>query len=151
MLSGIGKLHVAPTIAAAAAGAFIGDTTSYVLGRTVGVRVRPRLFRGDRSQRALTWAERQLAIRGGYLIVVARFVPGGRTATTFTAGMVRFPAPRFLLYAAIAGFAWGTYAVMLGYLGGRVFEQQPLLALGIALGIAFAITALVETVRRLRR
>jgi membrane-associated protein len=149
--SGIGKLHVAPTIAAAAAGAFIGDTTSYVLGRTLGVRARGRLFRGERSQRALTWAERQLDERGGYLIVVARFIPGGRTATTFTAGMVRFPAARFLAFALLAAVLWGTYAVMLGYVGGRVFEEQPLLALGVALAIALGITVAVEAVRRLRR
>jgi membrane protein DedA with SNARE-associated domain len=150
VLAGVGKLHLAPTIAAAAAGAFIGDTSSYVLGRTLGVRARERLFRGKRAQRALGWAERTLSERGGYLIVVARFVPGGRTATTFTAGMVRFPAWRFVGFAAVAAIAWATYAVLLGYLGGRIFEENPLLALGIALGIAFVITAVVEAVRRLR-
>jgi membrane-associated protein len=150
VLSGVGKLHLAPSIAAAAIGAFLGDSTSYVLGRTLGVRARERLFRGERSQRALGWAERTLDERGGYLIVVARFVPGGRTATTFTAGMVHFPAPRFVGFAAIAAVAWASYAVLLGYLGGRVFEQNPLLALGVALGIAFAITAVVEAVRRFR-
>ena len=151
VLSGIGKLHVAPAIAAAAAGAFIGDTTSYVLGRTLGVRARGRLFHGERSLRALGWAARQLDERGGYLIVVARFIPGGRTATTFTAGMVRYPTGKFLAFAAIAAVAWGTYAVMLGYLGGKAFEERPLLALGVALGIAFLVTAAVEAVRRVRR
>jgi membrane protein DedA with SNARE-associated domain len=150
VLAGIGKLHVAPAIAAAAVGAFIGDSTSYVLGRTLGRRARARLFRGERSQRALGWAERTLDERGGYLIVVARFIPGGRTATTFTAGLVHFPAPRFLGFAAIAAISWATYAVMLGYLGGRIFEEKPLLALAVALGIAFAITAVVEAVRRFR-
>jgi membrane protein DedA with SNARE-associated domain len=150
VLSGVGKLHVAPTIASAAAGAFIGDTTSYAIGRTLGRRAQERLFRGDRSKRALTWAQRQLEERGGYLIVVARFVPGGRTATTFTAGLVHFPAWRFAGFAALAAAAWGSYAVLLGYLGGRVFEEKPILALAVALGIAFAITAAVELVRRLR-
>jgi membrane protein DedA with SNARE-associated domain len=150
VLSGVGKLHVAPTIAAAAVGAFIGDSTSYVLGRTLGRPAQRRLFRGDRAKRALGWAERQLEERGGYLIVVARFVPGGRTATTFTAGLVRFPAWRFVGFAAIAAIAWASYAVLLGYLGGRVFEENPLLALVVALGIAFAITGVVEAVRRFR-
>jgi membrane-associated protein len=150
VLAGIGKLELAPAVAAAGIGAFVGDTTSYLLGRTLGQPARRRLFRGERATRALAWAERLLDERGGYLIVVARFVPGGRTATTFTAGMVKFPAPRFFAFEAIAAAGWATYAVMLGYLGGRVFEKQPLLALGIALGIAFGITAVVEVVRRLR-
>jgi membrane-associated protein len=150
VLAGVGKLHVAPTIAAAAGGAFLGDTGSYVLGRTLGRRVRGRLFRGKRSQRALGWAERTLEQRGGYLIVVARFIPGGRTATTFTAGMIRFPAWRFVGFAALAAISWASYAVLLGYLGGRIFEQSPLLALGVALGIAVGITVVVEAVRRFR-
>jgi membrane-associated protein len=150
VLAGVGKLHVAPTIAAAAGGAFLGDTTSYVLGRTLGQRVRKRLFRGKRAERGLAWAERMLEQRGGYLIVVARFIPGGRTATTFTAGMVRFPAWRFVGFAAVAAIGWATYAVMLGYLGGRIFEESPLLALGVALGIALGITVAVEAVRRFR-
>ena len=150
VLAGVGKLHVVPTIAAAAVGAFIGDSTSYLIGRQVGGPAREKLFRGDRSKRALAWAERTLDDRGGYLIVVARFIPGGRTATTFTAGMVRFPAWRFTGFAALAAICWATYAVMLGYLGGKIFEENPLLALGVALGIAFAITAVVEAVRRFR-
>ena len=150
VLAGLGKLHVLPVLGAAILGAFIGDTTSYTLGRTLGTKIRDRLFRGERSRKALDWASRTLDERGGYLIVVARFIPGGRTATTFTAGMVHFPAWRFVGFAAIAAILWGTYAVMLGYLGGRIFEQQPLLALGVALGIAFAITLVVETVRRFR-
>jgi membrane-associated protein len=151
VLCGVGKLHLAPTIAAAAAGAFLGDTTSYMLGRTFGRRYQARLFRGERSQKALGWAEKTLAERGGYLIVVARFIPGGRTATTFTAGVVHFPAWRFVGFAAIAAICWATYAVLLGYIGGRAFEDHPLFALGVALAIAFGITAVVETVRRVRR
>jgi membrane protein DedA with SNARE-associated domain len=151
VLAGVGKLHVAPTIAAAAGGAFLGDTGSYVLGRTLGRRVRGRLFRGKRSQRALGWAERTLEQRGGYLIVVARFIPGGRTATTFTAGFVEtFPWHRFLRYDAIAGAIWGAYTVLLGYFGGKSFEQQPWKGLLLAFAIALLVTGVVEAVRHLR-
>ncbi|HET7044803.1 MAG TPA: DedA family protein [Gaiellaceae bacterium] len=151
VLAGVGDLDLQPAIAAAAVGAFAGDSTSYALGRKVGGPARRRLFHGERATRALAWAEGMLEKRGGYLIVVARFVPGGRTATTFTAGMVRFPAPKFLGFAALAAICWASYAVLLGYLGGRAFEEQPLLALGVALAIAFAVTLVVEGFRHLRR
>ncbi len=151
VLAGLGDLELHLAIPAAAAGAILGDSTSYTLGRTIGQPARRRLFHGERATRALAWAERTLHERGGYLVVVARFVPGGRTAVTFTAGLVRFPAGRFLGFAALAGIAWASYAVLLGYLGGRAFEEQPLLALGVALGIAFAVTAAVEGWRHLRR
>jgi membrane protein DedA with SNARE-associated domain len=138
-------------IAAAAAGAFVGDNTSYLLGRYGGEPVRRRFFHGEKSTRALDWARRQLASRGGVIIIVARFVPGGRTATTFTCGLTRYEWRRFAVYSAIAAVIWALYASLLGYFGGRAFEDRPLLALIVALGIAFGITAVVEGVRKLRK
>jgi membrane-associated protein len=78
-------------------------------------------------------------------------VPGGRTATTFTTGTVRYKAALFFAAAAGAAVAWACYAVLLGYYGGRVFEERPFLALGVALAIAFGVTAAVELTRKLRR
>jgi membrane-associated protein len=151
VLAGLGDLHLGTVIAAAAIGAFAGDSSAYLLGRKLGPRARERLFQGGRARRGLDWAERQLARRGPYLILIARFVPGGRTATTFSAGLVRFPAVVFFPIAAVAAVAWACYAVLLGYYGGRIFEQRPILALGIALAIAFGVTAVVELTRKLRR
>jgi membrane-associated protein len=151
VLAGLGELHLGTVVAAAAVGAFVGDSSAYLLGRKIGVPARERLFHGGRARRALAWAEMQLAERGPYLILIARFVPGGRTATTFTAGMVRFHAVVFFPMAALAAVAWASYAVLLGYYGGRAFEERPLLALGVALAIAFGVTAVVELTRRLRR
>jgi len=151
VLASLGELHLGTVIAAAAVGAFVGDSSAYLLGRKVGPRARERLFHGRRARRVLVWAEKHLAERGPYLILIARFVPGGRTATTFTAGMVRFRAVVFFPIAAVAACSWAGYAVLLGYYGGRAFEERPLLALGVALGIAFGVTGAVELTRKVRR
>lgn len=151
VLAGLGELSLERVIAAAAIGAFAGDSSAYLIGRRVGPTARERIFRGARAKRALAWAEKQLVERGPYLILIARFVPGGRTATTFTAGMVHFRAVVFFAAAAVAAVAWASYAVLLGYYGGRVFQDQPHLALAVALAIAFAVTAAVELARWLRR
>ena len=96
-------------------------------------------------------ADRRSSERGGYLIVVARFIPGGRTVTTFTAGFVEtYPWRRFLMFDVIAGFIWGTYTVLLGYFGGKTFEEEPWKGLLLAFGVALAVTAMVEAVRYLR-
>ena len=147
VLAGAGELSVAFVIAAAAAGAFIGDNSSYAVGRTAG---RP-LLRGEKIGKRLRWAERTLDRRGGYLLVAARFVPGGRTATTLTAGVTRMRWTRFLRYTAIAAVLWASFAAGLGYLGGRAFEERPLLGLVAALAAAFAVTVAVEFARRLPR
>lgn len=150
LLTQVGHLSVAPVIASGALGAFVGDNTTYWLGRKVGRPVRKRLFRGERSERLVNWAERQLKARGPVIVLVARFVPGGRTATTFSAGLVKFSWPRFLLFSAIAGVLWSTYATLLGVLGGRLFEDHPLLGLVTAFALAGLIAAAGEGVRRLR-
>jgi membrane-associated protein len=145
------KLTLGWVIAAAAAGAFIGDNTSYALGRFAGPWVRERFFSGARSKRTLEWARRRIEERGGTLIVVARFIPGGRTATTFTCGLIHFSWGRFIGFSAIAAIGWALYGALLGYFGGEMFENRPLLAVLVALGIAFSITIAVEGVRKLRR
>jgi membrane protein DedA with SNARE-associated domain len=83
--------------------------------------------------------------------VIARFIPGGRTATTFTAGLVKLSWPRrFAPYIAVAAVLWAAYGVLLGYLGGRTFRDKPIYALLLAFGIAALIVAAVEIYRRLR-
>ena len=151
VVAGTGGLAVELCILAAALGAFVGDNISFGIGHFLGARVERRFFSGEKAQRRLKWAQRTLDERGGYLIVVARFIPGGRTATTFTAGFVEtYPWRRFLLFDALAGAIWGTYTVLLGYFGGRSFEEEPWKGLLLAFAIAVAVTGVVEAWRYLR-
>ena len=150
VLAASGDLVLVLVIALAAAGAIVGDNISYWIGRTVGHRVAARFFSGARHKR-LEQAERGLAERGGYLILVARFIPGGRTAVTLAAGTLEFPWRRFLAYDVAAGVIWASYAALLGYFGGRTFEESPLKGLAVAFGIAVAVAAVVELVRWLRK
>jgi membrane protein DedA with SNARE-associated domain len=151
-VAGAGGLSVELTILCAAAGAIVGDNISFGIGHFLGARVERRFFSGEKAQKRLQWAQRTLDERGPYLIVIARFIPGGRTATTFTAGFVEtFSWRRFLVFDAIAGAIWGTYTVLLGYFGGRTFEEEPWKGLLLAFAIALVVTAVIEVVRHLRR
>ncbi len=152
VLASSGELSLPLCILAASSGAIVGDNVSYGIGTWLGEHTVKRLFRGEKTRRGLEWAERSLVERGTYIVVVARFIPGGRTATTLTAGYVHaFPWRRFIVADALAGLIWGNYGVLLGYLGGKTFEDAPWKGFLIAFGIATAITAGVEGVRRLRR
>ena len=150
VLAASGDLVLPLVILVAAGGAILGDNISYFIGRTVGHRIAARFFSGERRKR-LDQAERQLAQRGGYLILVARFIPGGRTAVTLAAGTLEFPWRRFIAWDVAAGIIWASYASLLGYFGGRTFEESPLKGLALAFGIAVAVTAIVEVVRWVRR
>ncbi len=151
VLAGSGDLSLPLCILCASTGAFVGDNVSYGIGTWLGEHTVKRLFRGKRSRKAFEWAERMLAERGMYLVVVARFIPGGRTATTFSAGYVHsFPWRRFVVADAVAGVIWGSYTVLLGYLGGKAFEDAPWKGLLIAFALALSIAGGVELIRHRR-
>src|SRR5215213_2621163 len=151
VLAAKGELSIWVIALAAAAGGFLGDTGSYALGRTAGASAARRLFRRPKAKGRLDWAGGALERHGATIIVVARFVPGGRTATTFTAGTVRLAWPRFAAADAVGASLWAAYAAGLGYLGGETFEQRPLYAFLFGLGIALLVALVVEVARRLRR
>jgi len=147
-----GQLSLEWVIAFAAVGAFSGDNASYAVGRWLGTPAVKRFFSGEVAQRRLDWARKFLKERGSYVLIVARFIPGGRTATTFTAGLVHLRWPtRFAPYIFAAAILWSLYAALLGYLGGRIFRDQPIYAVLVAFGIAALITVGVEAWRRFRK
>jgi membrane-associated protein len=151
VLAARGSLSIWLLIPAAALGGFGGDNISYLLGAKVGDPVARRLFRSDKAQARLRWAERAIQRHGPVLIVVARFLPGGRSGTTFGAGTLELAWPRFAIADAAAAVAWATYATLLGYLGGSAFSHSLWKPLVISLAIGAALGLLAEGYRRLQR
>lgn len=151
VVASAGDLNLLLVIVSAASGAFLGDNIVYLLGRRYGEGARQRFFAGEKAKHRIEWAERQLKERSALLILGGRFIPGGRTAVALSAGLTRFPWRRYALLDAFAAVAWALYASLLGYLGGRAFEDQPWKGLVLALGIAFAVAGAVEGVRALRK
>lgn len=144
-----GDLSLAVIIPAAAAGAFLGDNTAYLLGRRFGTRATERFFRGERARRRIEWADEQLQERGGELILIGRFIPGGRTAVALSSGTLRYPWRRFVLFDAAAALLWASYSALIGYYGGKTFEGP--WGLLLALAIAFAVAGGIELTRWLLR
>ena len=150
-LAGTGDLNLFLVIGCAWAGAVVGDNISYGIGKFAGRRTVRRLFNNEKAHKGFDWAELQLEERGSYIILVARFIPFGRTAVTFTAGYTQgLPWHRFLRYDIVAGGLWATYATMLGYIGGKQFEEQPWKGVLVGLAIAFTVAFLVEWIRHRR-
>jgi len=137
-------------VAFSAAGAFLGDNLCYLLGRRFGPRIERRFFRGEKGARRLAWAERSLERYGMPLILVCRFIPGGRTAVMLCCGTVRYDRRRFVIATAAAGVIWASYSFFIGRLGGQAFEDRPWAGLLLALGLAVGISVLIELARRIR-
>jgi membrane-associated protein len=151
VLASSGDLILLAVIPAAAAGAIVGDNVAYLIGRTVGPRlVRRFFFSGERKKR-LDWATKQVQERGGYLVLVGRFIPGGRTAVTLACGLLEMRWHRFIRFDVAAGLMWASYAALLGYFGGKAFQQSPLKGFAVAFAVALAITGGIEVYRWLRK
>ncbi|MBB6569145.1 DedA family protein [Kribbella sandramycini] len=142
-----GSPNLFAVIAVAALGAFVGDHISYFLGRGAGGRLLDRAKPGTKRHAAITWSRTSLAERGGLVLIVARYIPGGRTAVTLTMGSVRYPLRHYSLYAALAALSWGLYCTLVGYLGGKAFEDNPLKGVLLGIALALAVTLVVELVR----
>jgi membrane protein DedA with SNARE-associated domain len=142
--------RIALLVACAAIGAFLGDNLSYLLGRRFGPRVERRFFRGAKGARRRAWAEHSLQRYGMPLIVVCRFIPGGRTAVTLCCGIVGYQRRRFVIATAVAGVIWATYSFFIGRLGGRAFEDKPWAGLLLAFGATLTVSAVIEGIRRWR-
>lgn len=143
-----GSPEVLPVIVVAAAGAMTGDHISYAIGRRTGIA--DRLPAEGRRRKAFAWARAALVTRGGLALVVARYVPGGRTAVTLTTGAIGYPRRDFLRYDAIAAVSWALYSTLVGYIGGMAFEQDPVRGLLFGLGFALTVATVVELVRYAR-
>lgn len=150
ILASNGGLTIYLVVVAGTMGGVLGDNLFYFLGRRFGPRLAGRVLRGERGRELYAQSKQQLAVRGSTIIVVGRFIPAGRTVTTFACGTTGYPYGAFLIADSVAALAWASYTALLGYLGGSAFEDalwQPLL---IGLVVAFALGAAAEGLRRIR-
>jgi membrane protein DedA with SNARE-associated domain len=142
-----GDLSLMLVVVFAAAGAVAGDNAAYFVGQRFGPRINERFFSSEKAKKRVKWAHRQVEERGGELIVVARFIPGGRTVIMLSAGTLGYPWRKFIVFDVAAGLVWALYASSLGYFGGHAFEDAPWKGLLLAFAIAFAVVGAVELAR----
>ncbi|MCU1358214.1 MAG: DedA protein [Acidimicrobiales bacterium] len=141
-------------ILAAAAGAVAGDGFSFLIGhryrnRRLASAAAGKLTRGltGRTGKAVRWAEGMLEEHGPGTLIVSRFIPGGRTATTFTAGFVGMRARAFGASIVTGAILWAGQAGLIGFAGGHLFEDNLLLGIGLGVGSGMLVGVLIELVR----
>jgi len=143
----LGTQNIFAVITAAAIGAFLGDNTAYLIGYRASAWFQRRADRKPKFARKLEWAQSQIMQRGGFLLITARFIPGGRTALTLSCGITRQMRTWFVRWVAMATVIWATYAALLGSIGGEAFEDDHAKAFTLAFGLAIGINIIIELVR----
>ena len=103
--------------------AIVGDMTGYTVGRKIGDRLHNRpdnfLFR----RRNLASADQFYQKRGGWAIVMGRFLPIIRTFNPILAASSGIAWPRFLVLTSAGAALYVTALVLAGYFLGQQFPQ----------------------------
>ena len=137
------KLSIYGVIAAAAAGAIVGDSIGFWLGHRFGLWLLLRLGRYVRiTERRIKLGQYLFQLHGGKVVFFGRFVAVLRALAAFLAGMNRMRWPRFLAFNAAGGLVWSGLYGGGAYLFGR--EAHRILGpSGVALGVAAAVLLVV--------
>jgi membrane-associated protein len=145
--AGVPLLAVIPP---AAAGAVIGDSLGYLIGRRFGVRVLCRWDRiRDRVEPALERSTHYFERRGPAAVFTARWVGALRGVVPVAAGIAEMPYRRFLAWDVPAAVLWSTAIVSLGwYVGDDVAGVVDRVGLVVSTVVVACIVAIVVVRRR---
>jgi membrane protein DedA with SNARE-associated domain len=106
------------------AGILAGDTVIFMAGRRFGARVADfRPLRRIITPEKLEKVEKLMRRRGNIMVVLARYVPGIRAPTYFTAGHARMPLWEFLLFDGGAAMISAPLWICLGFYFGSDIES----------------------------
>ena len=140
------QLFIPFVIAAAAAGAIIGDHIGFFVGREGGYRLLRRYGRYIRlNERKLKLGQYLFKRHGGKVVFFGRFVAVLRALAAFLAGTNRMQWPRFLVFNALGGIVWATIYGLGGYYLGKNIQRLtgPIGTITIILAVIITIAFLI--------
>ncbi|MEO7003118.1 MAG: DedA family protein [Ktedonobacterales bacterium] len=136
-------LTIVLVVAAAAAGAILGDNIGYVVGREGGYRLLRRYGRYIRlDEGKLKLGQYLFMTHGGKVVFFGRFVSVLRAWAAFLAGVNGMRWSRFLVFNVAGGILWAAiYGIGAYALGNNIHRFTG--PVGIVLGVGAAIIILV--------
>jgi len=116
-------LNIAGIIVISVAAAILGNNAGYYTGKRFG----RRLFKNDKSfwfsPKRLDEAGDFFEKEGPLSLVLARFIPAGRTFVPIAAGAAKMRYRTFLLFNALGGLLWGIALPVLGFTLGKTIPN----------------------------
>ncbi|WP_426998149.1 DedA family protein [Pseudarthrobacter sp. N5] len=151
-LSADGRANLFLVGVLAALASWIGDVVVFQLFKRRLSHVLDRWHWGRKVHQGIHRAIARAGRSSTYgTIIGARFVPGGRLATSAGAGIADVSARGFSLCAALGAVLWATWLVGLGYFTGSAtrlpFWASSLIGVGVGLVIG-AVVGIIVTRRR---
>ncbi|CAH0540267.1 DedA family protein [Vibrio marisflavi] len=115
-------------VAAVLAGSFIGDQTSFALGRCVGVKAQKKLIkRIPKIRRPIARCRILLHRRGNFVMAFARLLGPVAWVVPFVAGSHKIGWGRFTFYSSIGLILGVGQFILWGYLLAAGINQLPIL------------------------
>ncbi|MFF1254143.1 DedA family protein [Pseudarthrobacter sp. NPDC058329] len=150
-LSADGRANVFLVLALSALASWIGDVVVFQLFRRRLSHVLDRWGWGRRVHSGIHQAIARAGRSSTYgAIIGARFIPGGRLATSAMAGIANVSVPGFSLCAGLGALLWACWLVGLGYFTGSAtglpFWASSLI--GVALGLVIGVVVGIVVTRR---
>lgn len=118
-----GKVSLAGVLAAAIAGAVIGDSVGYEVGRHWGDALLRRLPRKVIKPEHIEQGKESIKRLGGRAVFVGRFTAALRAIVPGLCGVSRMPYRQFLLWNFLGGACWATLFVLLGHAAGNGWHK----------------------------
>ena len=118
-----GGMNFAAVVLVSTVAGVVGALADYYLASNLGRPVIERLFRwSGMKPEHLNRAEKWLSEKGSWSILVARFIPGLRSAISLPAGALRMRLGAFVGMTLIGSFGWSVLLIYLGYSAGSVWQ-----------------------------
>ena len=151
-LAAAGHLSLWLLLIVLTAAAVLGDLVNYTLGARLG---RGALLSGRLpfvKPAHVEATEAFFARHGGKAVILARFIPFGRTLAPFLAGAAHMNVARFWAFNMIGAIAWVVAFTVGGYFFGSVPLVRDNLTLSMVVVVAVSMApAVVGALRRRRR
>ena len=143
VLANQGKLALWVVLVAAVAGAIVGDSIGYWVGKRYGEWILRRLPNRVIDDEKIERAEHTVRRYGGRAVFVGRFTAALRALVPGTAGMSGVHYGRFLVWNAAGGTIWAVAYVLIGYLAGSQYQRIEKYANYIGIGLLLLIAAVL--------
>jgi len=146
------KLPLTTVLIAAIAGAIIGDSIGYWVGKRYGEALLSKIPNRILKPEHVARAEETIRDFGGKAVFLGRFTAALRALVPGMAGMSNLHYGRFLAWNAIGGLLWASAFVILGYLAGSQYQRLEHYAnlIGLALLVAIAVFVFIRYRRNKR-
>lgn len=149
VLANQGKLPLWAVLVAGIAGAIIGDSVGYAVGKKYGRALLSKIPNRILKQEHLDRAQDTIHRNGGKAVFVGRFTAALRVLIPGLSGMSRVPYRTFAAWNIAGGAIWAAGFVLLGYAAGSQYQRVAHNATLLGVGLLLALILLV-VVKKMR-